>query len=739
MIIKKSAISILFWPILWAGNTTVLFQPGSSAVGPFPTDSLTLPDANQITGRRVNLPLPAECGSAPGLSACTDTLLLDQLDGFSVNPRITICFSDSIDPNSLRGGIRLIAVGQPASALVINQVIYDSVGKCAYAKPDAVLNQHSRYLLLVTQAVKDSKGQKLQENKEFKDCLKNKDGDAYCAALSQAVDESGKNQSDRPVSASLFTTMSATAWLEQARNFVNQPTTPYAAIPAGVFSAFDLSHLDSMVWVPQDQNGNIPQPVPLTALPDVGKVAFGLYLSPNFLNVSGPLAGSIVVTPTAAVFNGPQPIPFAPLIPPGYLPVSFHVFLPAAAPPPDGYPVVIFGHGLGDNQFGASTFIASTLAKHGFATVTIEITGHGFGPGGTVQLHSRDGGATFTVNTPGRGIAFSATGPVGPTDGCILPGPLAVRDCGRQTAVDLFSLVRTIQSTGGLRTIQGPGSPLGLNLNLNPAKLYYVGQSFGSTYGTLFHSVEPSVMKAVLNGAGGTSVDVSRLAISGRPLAAFYLATNNPSLLNVPPAPSQAFFHDIFNDNYVFRDLPAVVNNVAGALPIQAAFEVADWLGMLGDPLSYAGHLKTLPLAGVPVKSTLFQFAFGDLEVPNPTESALVRAAGGIDSSWFMRFDVAAQSHPELLGVTMPSAGALPILPHRFLSNPTIFSVPAETALALAAQQQAAVYFAGEANPDPNQFLTGSIFSFPKAPIFQPLSQVPVPLLNRLNFLQIPQ
>ena len=46
----------------------------------------------------------------------------------------------------------------------------------------------------------------------------------------------------------------------------------------------------------------------------------------------------------------------------------------------DGIPLVIFGHGLGDNQFGGPTFMASTLAKNGYATLVIEFPGHGYGP-----------------------------------------------------------------------------------------------------------------------------------------------------------------------------------------------------------------------------------------------------------------------------------------------------------------------------------------------------------------------
>jgi hypothetical protein len=364
--------------------------------------------------------------------------------------------------------------------------------------------------------------------------------------------------------------------------------------------------------------------------------------------------------------------------------------------------------------------MASTLARNGFATLAIEVTGHGYGVDSVVKLTDSKG-VVYTIATPGRGTLLpGGGGMIGPTDGCIIPGAIGVRDCARQTATDLFALITTIRQTSGL------------GLPLNADRVYYVGQSLGSTYGILFHAVEPGVTAAVFNGAGGTSIDVARLAISGRPLAVEYIS--GLGLLNVPPAQPELYFHDQFNDNYVFRDSTPVINNVPGGVAIQAAFEAADWLGMLGDPLSYAPHLKNLPLPGVPQKSILFQFGFGDLEVPNPTESAVIRAARAQSSSWFFRFDRAAlkEMHPELLKVVMPGV-PFPILPHRILSNPTILDVPAEASIAFAEQQQVASFFAsgGKANPNPNRFVIAPFSSDDN------LFQLPKVLPEQLNFVQI--
>jgi hypothetical protein len=159
-------------------------------------------------------------------------------------------------------------------------------------------------------------------------------------------------------------------------------------------------------------------------------------------------------------------------------------------------------------------------------------------------------------------------------------------------------------------------------------------------------------------------------------------------------------------------------------MPIQAALEAADWLGMLGDPLSYAPHLQSAQrLTGVPAKSTLFQFGQGDLEVPNPTEFAVASAAAQ-SPAWFFLYGKAVAEQPMLSAVTTPDVAPLPILPHRILANPTLFSaagIPAEMSIALAEQQQVAAYFQsnGGLNPDPNQYVT-SPFS-PSLRLFQPL------------------
>src|SRR2546425_8285062 len=62
--------------------------------GPFPSTRFTVADESQNTGRRINLPLP-DC--AERTSDCADLEVLNTLDGFNLQPRLSIPFDGPID------------------------------------------------------------------------------------------------------------------------------------------------------------------------------------------------------------------------------------------------------------------------------------------------------------------------------------------------------------------------------------------------------------------------------------------------------------------------------------------------------------------------------------------------------------------------------------------------------------------------------------------------------------------
>jgi hypothetical protein len=171
----------------------VLFQPSDPDVGPFPTDALTVADTGQKTGLRVSLPKP-DCQAEP--STCNEIGLINELDGFNLRPRVRIRFSAPVDVDTLRLGIFIVWLDdltdeefglQPRGHVTpVNQVLYDPATNTAYAEPDQILSQHRRYLLLVTDAIRDAQGSPVEPSTEYIACMAAQD--AYCGRLREALD-----------------------------------------------------------------------------------------------------------------------------------------------------------------------------------------------------------------------------------------------------------------------------------------------------------------------------------------------------------------------------------------------------------------------------------------------------------------------------------------------------------------------------------------------------------------------
>ncbi len=686
-------------PILAAG-TTVLFDPATPSIGPFPTDFLTVPDPFQKTRLRLNLPLP-DCDSQ--YTACQETGLLEQFDGFSLRARARVRFSGPVDTATLRDGIFFVAldnltgeepgIHKPGDRIPVNQVVYDPATNTVYAKPDTVLDQHRRYALVVTDAVKDTAGNAVGPDAAYHSCARG--STPYCDALAGAL--SAIDVAPRVlVAGSVFTTMSATAWLEHARKILDYvPPAVMLAQPRNTFPVSDLTAVALHVQVGVNPSRFVDFSLPLdaTLLSGLDRVVIGSYFSPNFLE------GDQTIRP------GPT-LPDLE-VPDGRNQVYFNALLPAASKPGSGYPVVIFGHGFGDSRFGGPTAVAPTLARAGLAVIAINAVGHGFGAESTVTFVDKSGKRT-TLTAGGRSLDINGDGTIDANEGCALVTPVAygTRDCFRQTVVDLMQLVRAIRLGMDL---DGDGQP-----DLDPNRIYYAGQSLGAIYGTMLTALEPSVRAAALNVGGATMADIARWSPSYRGLSTDVLGLRMPSLLNQGKS---------YDEDYVLPDQPVKVSTVPGALDIQNVFETLEWLGMQGDPIAFAPHLKISPLPGAPgARPVLMQFARGDETVPNPANTALVRAAGLEASTWEYRHDLARAKAPDL-----------PLNPHPYLvlfvslSGDTV-RLPglAGLAISLDAQQQIAGFLAsgGASIPDPN-LLSRLLLGIP---VFEVPATLPVDL-----------
>ena len=93
-VVLALAFTSLGFPAQVLAAVHAVFELSTPATSPFPSDWFTVPDANQNTRRRVNLPLP-NCAVRP--SDCEDLNVVNTLDGFSADPRLSIPFDGPID------------------------------------------------------------------------------------------------------------------------------------------------------------------------------------------------------------------------------------------------------------------------------------------------------------------------------------------------------------------------------------------------------------------------------------------------------------------------------------------------------------------------------------------------------------------------------------------------------------------------------------------------------------------
>ena len=646
----------------------------------FPSNRHTVLDFSQNTFRRVNLAKP-DCAPPRSPVPCWDIDVLNTLDGFNIQPRLSIPFSGPIDVSSVNSdSVFLVSLGSTLNwgsigdKVGINQVVWDPATNTLHAESDELLEQHTRYALVVTNRVRDASGNPIQPRR-FRD----RDHDSDVA-------EASRHTGLRIVGVSIFTTQSVTATLQKVRAQIDASAPARASFTLGsagertVFSLASILPPGNVMFNRQNTVSgplaSAPMAIPaLAAIPGVGALAFGSYASPNYLGTGEfiPPQGTRTGMPAVQGMNT----------------VYFNLVLPAGAKPSGGWPVAIFGHGFGDNRNNSPLVIAATMAAHGIATVAINVVGHGGGPLGTLTVNRTDG-PPVTLPAGGRGIDQNGDGAIASTEGSSAGGErilIGSSDGLRQTTIDLMQLVRQIQV--GM-DVDGDGLA-----DLDASRIYYFGQSFGGIYGTIFLGIEPDVRVGAPNVPGGPIIDIIRLSPVFRGLF-------------VQAAQARGFTE--FNENLPLRDQPPVINTVANAMGLQNLTEQSEWASQFGNPVAYAPYIRKAPLKGNPAKSVLYQFAKGDQTVPNPTTTGIIRAGDLADRTTYFRNDLAFAANP-----------AVPKNPHTFLTNIQGAGQP----FAFGAQAQIAVFFAshGAMTVDPDG---GS-------PIFE--TPIVPPLPETLNYI----
>ena len=698
-------IVLVLWPAVTQAKkkgVEALFSTDRTYAVPFntvyPSDLFTTADATQLTGLRLDFASP-KCGALG--SACESLLSINELDGFNLQPQLTVRFSKAIDVTTvnsrnfflIRLGDALPTGDQSQRVVGINQISFHTENNVLSAESDEFLDEHTRYAVVVTRDIRDGKGQAVRESKAFTKFRQKSSSPAlegYRQSVLEAMQVAAKfnvNASDI-VAASVFTTQSASALLEKIRDQIKASTpepTDFHLGPNGERTVFALGNITAITRT-QQVKANASAPDAFVVDPfsqfDVSRlqqvpgaiqyVGYGTYQSPNYL-LSGPVIPAVGTKTGTPIVQGKEE-------------VFFNVLLPSGTKPLGGWPVAIYGHGLGGTK-ETSYFLAPQLAARGIATIAITGVGHGSGPFSTLTV-TQSTAPAVTFLSGGRGIDQFGDGVIDIYEGHYAAPPrtgLSNRDGLRQTVIDLMQLVRVIE-----RGMDVDGDTLP---DLNPSLIYYWGASLGGVYGTTFIAVEPLVRAGVPVVGGGPGIEVGRLSPYFRPTIAPGLASSRPSLINVGGASGLEF-----NENMPLRNQPPVLDTVRGAFALQVAFDTVEMLMQSGNPVAYAVHLRKQPLAGVVAKPVIISFGRGDSNVPNPTTTAMLRAGDLADRATLYRHDLVFVDP-----VRNPTGKEVPTDAHAFIAF-NYFPSPTIADIGLNAQHQIVEFFAsdGQVTIDPD-------------------------------------
>lgn len=184
--------------------------------------------------------------------------------------------------------------------------------------------------------------------------------------------------------------------------------------------------------------------------------------------------------------------------------IPITVILPTGAVPADGFPVVVFGHGFGGSRRDALN-IAEPLAEQGFAVVAIDMWGHGSRYDATDSSNNLSAKEEFSGDATLRDGFGDSAGVAAYLE--FFHGFMnfsAIRDSIRQSTLDLSRVAMLVRSSPDLTALAGPYAS---TPKLDPTKVAYLGESFGTIIGTNLAAIEPSIGLYILDVPGGGLLD----------------------------------------------------------------------------------------------------------------------------------------------------------------------------------------------------------------------------------------
>ncbi|MBS0580159.1 MAG: hypothetical protein JSR36_12970 [Proteobacteria bacterium] len=564
-------------------SSTALFQP-EAGVLPYPTD---LYFAGSTDGT-LNI--------QPPNAAMPNQAAINGLDGFSTTAVIRETFGGPMDPATFT-----------ASSVIIVPVITDNHTKATIGVAGAPLTPGVDYTAAL--APDQGVGAEILEITPLhplmpSTCLQNgtflgancTTGTGYLVFLTNGIkDASGHPAVPSTDYAAILTALAAgdptcPSITDPTLNAICQLTGAHLAIaphvgvnPANVVLSFSFttqSTLDTLELV-----SATTAPKPLTVhpigittaqlglgLPGHADIYVGTLTIPYYLSKSAPLTDfwhappfPLDATSTAVTRYNPLPVPSQTLQIPVLVTVPNATSALGANPPPGGWPVLIFQHGITRNREDAFA-VADSFGDSGFVVVAIDLPLHGITNQQDPLYAAGANPAYAGLNLPATGsiertfdldVENNGTGAPG-ADGAIDPSGahfinltsvLTTRDNLREGVADLIALIRSL-----------PGMSLGAAGTVNGQAIHYLGHSLGAIEGGTLLGVVPSaeVVTGTLAMPGGKLANLLRESPTFGPQIDAGLAAQGLT-------PGTTLYEQFFRDAQTAVDSGDPVNFIAQA------------------------------------------------------------------------------------------------------------------------------------------------------------------------------
>lgn len=718
-------------------HAQIQFDLNSTKLTPFPSNLFSVPDERQLTGRRISLPMP-DCKTQ--VSDCRIRKLLNQLDGFNVQPRLSIPFTVPIDVNSINSeSVFLIKLDSKKNATNINCQFIDSVWDCddiiginqmvwnpdtntLHVESDKQLLQHSTYGLVVTNGVTTVMGEAISTTnfKQFQRDLKlsskfKQYRQSLKSALHVVTAVTGLDQ-EKIVALSVFTTQSVTAAMEKMRDQIQKLESQTASFNLGsngersVFSMADFQSIVVNSQVKKDSNAvDAFNVVEITKsmtnsfgfnvnriginFGKLSSIAYGRFQANDYREIN--FVDKIITIPEVATKDG---VPKVQRVNDLY----FTLLIPEGVKPVSGWPVTIFGGGSGSNKDIFPYYLNSVeMLENGIAVISINAAGHGDGPLSSLEFHHIDGTIT-TLLSGGRNIDINGDGIYDEDEDVFNSTSFAVlqyRDLMRQSVIELMQLTQLIKE--GI-DVNNDGFP-----DLDGQRINYLGISQGGLIGTTLLALEPNIQAGVINVGAASIISLGRLSVANRSILDFQMYLAKPSLVNIPAKLDSYcslpgldnLCETFFDENLPLRNEPIRVNDVKGAIAIQDYIDKLEWLHQNGSPESFAPYIRKIPLDNGKPRNVIFQLALGDQNVDNLSSAAVLRAGELAEQATLYRHD-RVYANPKY----NPGGDPIGNLSHGFLSFTFQGSLSPLSEIGFQAQKQITTFFSsdGQTTIDPD-------------------------------------